>query len=179
MHRPSARALRITLGLSALIVLGLFGSSAMAQGANKYNNPYINDGSFTDPPITFDFNVTEVRNRFDEHDKRWLDHIVTEDYEAVVANLKGRYRKRQPIAPGYIIRGFAFLTIPQRWSFNIGKEGTNLSFVVLVGPSERGSGSVLSILAYTNTKANARFKRAWYGFSPAGMDEYAVSVHAY
>lgn len=66
MHQTSARARHITLGLAVLVALGLFASTAMAQGANKYNNPYINDGTFTDPPITFDFNVTEIRKSFDD-----------------------------------------------------------------------------------------------------------------
>jgi hypothetical protein len=170
---------RTFVGVAAALWLALASGAAAAQGANKYNNPYIDDGSFTNPPIEFDFNVTEVRSRFDEQNKRWLEHAVTEGYDRVVDNLKGRYRDQSPVAPGYRVKGFAFLTQQQRWAFTIGQDGTNKSFLLIVAPSERGAGALLQLLAYTNTTHNAFYKRAWFGFSPNGLKVHSVDVQAF
>ncbi len=169
----------LTFALVASVACLMISSQALAQGANKYNNPYISDGSFVDPPIEFDYSVNEIRNRYDKFNKRWMDHYVTENSERIVSDYQNRYKKRLPIAPGYVIRGYSFLNQLQVWSFNIGQEGTNKTFLILVGPNQEGPGSVMKLLAYTNTQANARYKRAWFGYSPVGLEAYSIKNGAY
>jgi hypothetical protein len=177
------RLLRVLpLCVCGFVAASLMTTDAWAQepGAiNKYNNPYINDGSFATPPISFDFNITDIRNVYDEHSRRWVYHTATESPDELVKDLQQRYKRQSPVAPGYVVAGYVFLTIQQEWSFTIIKAGTNFSYVLIVGQGEQGRGSLLKLLAYTNTTQNAAYKRAWFGYSPSGLDAYALRVRAY
>ena len=163
-----------TLGAAAFAPM-----EANAQIAERYDNPYIDDGTLKQSPFEWKYEVVETRMIVDDYGKPWLHQYINEDPDKVVNELKRAYRTRKPIAPSVYVKGFVFLTMQQVWSFTIGKLGSNVQWNVWVIPNKEGRGCALALLARQRRTQSAVYKRAWFGFSPVGLEPYSTFIRAY
>ena len=171
------------VSICAFVVIGtmLWVSTGWSQSIKeRYGNPFIDDGAMTTSPFVWSgYDVLETRTNYDENGTPWLEHYVSKSEAKVVRELKQAYRKQKPVGPNVYVRGFIFLTQLKVWSFSLALEGTNVQYNIQVRPQLEGRGSILAMHARQRHIVNAYWKRAWYGFSPVGLDPYSASVRAY
>ena len=170
---------RWVLAMMALFSIGLAVSSAAAQKGGKYNNEFIDDGTLEDSPLDLDFNVTELRQRNNKYSRRIIDHYLANDYDAVVKDLKGRYKGSKPLANDFKIIGFIFLTQVQHWAFTLKEQSTGVEYVMEVMPNSEGQGTVIALHTRKYGVKSAAYKRSWFGSSPAAGKKHKLWIKAY
>ncbi len=154
-------------------------STATAANGGKYNNPFIFDGTMEESPLNLEFEISEIRTRFNDYDQNYIDHYVPRDYEALVADLQNRYKTSKPLSPTVNIIGYIFLTQQNHWAFTLREQGTNVEYVMEVMPNPSGKGAIIALLGRKFGVKNAAYKRSWLGSSPASGKKHSVKVGAY
>ena len=168
-------------GLTMLLVLlsiCAFGSVAAAQDTGNDTHPYIFDGRITESPLKLDIDVTEMRARVGNNNQRYIDHFATDEFDTVVEDYKGRYKKNEPIAPGIKIKGYVFLSQQQAWSFTLKETDSNIEYVLIVKKGEE-RGTVLSLNTRRYGTKSAAYKRSWKGYSPRKLKPASVPLRAF
>lgn len=173
------RALKIFLGLCVVLGLAAVASPAAAQDSGKFAHPYIFDGKLKESPLKLEFSVTDVRSRYGDYGRRFIDHYLSDKYDGLIDDLKARYKSQKPLCKGYKIIGYIWLTQQEAWSFTLRDTDTRVEYVMVVRKGADNQGAVISLDTQRFGSKSAAFKRTWMGSSPAKGKKNSVSIKAY
>lgn len=166
---------RLTLAGTVLVL----GALALPQTsfAERGTNPYIDDGSIKESPFKFAFPVSEVRLDYNEHNHPVILHFTATDFEQIVKQFQDAYKSKREISPNIVVAGYVYVTPKEHWSFTL-KDTTkpNVLLTIAVAENKAGPGSIITLNARLHNTTHARHRRAWLGYSPAGLKPTSVKL---